>query len=139
MKGLSWLVDDSPRTLTFNMKVPQVGKNVDLCLLACHPDDLKPKVKKATLSQASTYLALGELKGGNDPAGADEHWKTGFTALDRVRKALGEPAIVFVGGAIAISMSEEIWDNLEEGKLANAANLTMDNQMASFSSWLVNL
>jgi type II restriction enzyme len=141
-KGLAWTVGDSPRTLTFNMKVPQIGKtgnNVDLCLLNCHPTDLAPKMKAKTLSNPVTYLALGELKGGNDPAGADEHWKTGFLALKRVRKALGEPAIVFIGGAIASSMSEEIWAGLQDGEFTNAANLTMDNQLASFCSWLVSL
>ena len=30
---------------------------------------------------------FGELKGGIDPAGADEHWKTGNSALVRIRKA----------------------------------------------------
>jgi hypothetical protein len=138
-KALSWLVEGSPRTLTFNMKVPQVDKNVDICLLACHYDDLKAKVKKATLGNASVYLALGELKGGNDPAGADEHWKTGSAALERCRKVLNDPAIVFVGGAIASAMSEEIWKGLQNGTLVNAANLTVDSQLASFTSWLVSL
>jgi hypothetical protein len=30
---------------------------------------------------------LGELKGGIDPAGADEHWKTARTALQRIDDA----------------------------------------------------
>jgi len=29
---------------------------------------------------------MGELKGGIDPAGADEHWKTANKALDKMRK-----------------------------------------------------
>lgn len=33
------------------------------------------------------FLALGELKGGIDPAGADEHWKTARTAIMRISDA----------------------------------------------------
>jgi hypothetical protein len=139
---LFWEVSDSPRTLTFNMKVSQIGKsgnNVDICLLNCSPKDLDTKNRRATLANPDTYLVLGELKGGNDPAGADEHWKTGVTALDRVRTVLGEPAIIFIGNAIVPSMSEEMWDMLEDGRLTNVANLNIDSQIASLCSWLVNL
>jgi hypothetical protein len=33
----------------------------------------------------------------------------------------------------------EIWNLLENGRLANAANLTDDDQLASVSRWLCNL
>jgi hypothetical protein len=32
-------------------------------------------------------IALGELKGGIDPGGADEHWKTAQAAFNRIRQA----------------------------------------------------
>jgi hypothetical protein len=87
-----------------------------------------------------TYLALGELKGGIDPAGADEHWKTARTALERIRQAfenLGySPMTFFVGAAIEPKMAGEIWAELEAGSLANAANLTDDRQLASLAGWL---
>src|SRR5215210_5013030 len=89
------------------------------------------------------YVALGELKGGIDPAGADEHWKTARTALLRIREAFSShglaPASFFVGAAIVKGMAEEIWTQLENGALTNAANLTDANQVASLCRWLVNL
>ena len=38
-----------------------------------------------------------------------------------------------------MNMAREIWSQLEEGTLENAANLTNDNQMASLSRWLCSL
>jgi type II restriction enzyme len=90
-----------------------------------------------------TYLALGELKGGIDPAGADEHWKTANSALDRIRKGFTKsrlaPKTFFVGAAIERSMSQEIYRQLQEGILSNAANLTNKNQTVSICKWLINL
>ena len=89
------------------------------------------------------YIALGELKGGIDPAGADEHWKTARTSLSRIRDAFNghelSPHLFFVGGAIENSMAEEIWNQLEDNTLGNAANLTDANQVASLCRWLCNL
>ncbi|MDT9191753.1 MAG: AvaI/BsoBI family type II restriction endonuclease [Limnospira sp. PMC 1240.20] len=90
-----------------------------------------------------SILALGELKGGIDPAGADEHWKTAQAALNRMRQALYQvgysPYIFFVGAAIATRMAAEIWEQLENGTLHNAANLNQENQVASISRWLCDL
>lgn len=89
------------------------------------------------------YVALGELKGGIDPAGADEHWKTASTSLSRIRDVFTSrglsPKLFFVGAAIENSMSEEIWNQLENSTLGNAANLTDANQVASLCRWLCNL
>ena len=88
-------------------------------------------------------MAVGELKGGIDPAGADEHWKTARTALERIREAFQQtgaaPATFFIGAAIERKMAEEIWRQLEAGVLDNAANLTNDTQVASLSRWLCTL
>ena len=135
-RGLSWFVRDAPRTLIYNLTVPLVRNNVDLCLLACKPAELS----SATYQQAELYLALGELKGGIDPAGADEHWKTARTALQRIRDAFAaggqHPHIFFIGAAIEKKMAAEIWQQLAEGTLTNAANLTEESQLAAISSWL---
>lgn len=92
---------------------------------------------------APYVIALGELKGGIDPAGADEHWKTAQAALNRIREAFSRvghsPLIFFVGSAIARRMAGEIWNQLENGTLSNAANLNQDNQVASISRWLCSL
>jgi hypothetical protein len=83
------------------------------------------------------------LKGGIDPAGADEHWKTARTALSRIQQALGNldshPHLFFIGAAIEKKMAIEIWNQLEQGALENAANLTDENQLASVSHWLCKL
>jgi len=83
------------------------------------------------------------LKGGIDPAGADEHWKTAQTALTRIKTAFANqnlsPDLFFIGAVIANNMAQEIWNQLEEGALKNAANLTNPDQVASFVNWLVNL
>jgi len=140
LRGLSWKSKGTTRTLICSLTVPLVRNNVDMCLLGCSPAQCGDR---SVYSDPSMYVAIGELKGGIDPAGADEHWKTARTSLDRVRHAFAErgtvPATFFVGAAIASKMAEEIWDQLTAGTLSNAANLTNPNQVASLCLWLVNL
>lgn len=139
LRGLSWEKDDRHRTLIYNLTVPLFRNNVDLCLLNCSPQSFSP----ALCQSPASYIALGELKGGIDPAGADEHWKTARTALNRIQKAFSNvgltPHIFFIGAGIEMKMAREIWSHLEEGTLENAANLTNEHQMASLSRWLCNL
>lgn len=139
LRGLSWESENGNRTLIYNLTVPLVKNNVDMCLFNITPDEVEASEHKTTES----YIALGELKGGIDPAGADEHWKTARTALDRIREAFSNagatPYTFFVGSAIEKKMSTEIWNQLESGFLSNAANLNDENQVTSFSLWLCNL
>ena len=138
-RGIAWVVNNAARTLVYNFTVPIIGNNVDLCLFNCTPE----KLSKETHKQGSVYLGLGELKGGIDPAGADEHWKTARTALTRIREAFGsqnfKPHTFFIGAAIEAKMAAEIWQMLKTGVLENAANLTDETQRASFTSWLCRL
>ncbi|RKU12096.1 restriction endonuclease [Candidatus Poribacteria bacterium] len=139
LKALSWKRDGEIRTLIYNRTIPLVKKNIDMCLLHCAPDEIKP----ATYRIPEKFIAFGELKGGIDPAGADEHWKTAQTALTRIRTAFASknlsPTLFFIGAVIVDSMAQEIWRHLEEGTLKNAANLTNADQIASLSNWLVSL
>ena len=139
LRGLAWEVTGKPRTLIYNLTVPLFRNNVDMCLFNCAPTALT----KATHQSAPAYLALGELKGGIDPAGADEHWKTARTALGRIHSAFGKlklrPKTFFIGAAIEAKMASEIWAMLEAGELDNAANLTEDDQIASVTGWLCSL
>ena len=139
LKALNWKQDGEPRTLIYNRKVPLVEKNIDICLLKCTPSEVKP----ATYRIAELFIAFGELKGGIDPAGADEHWKTAQTALSRVRIAFANenlaPALFFIGAVIVDSMAQEIWRQLGEETLRNAANLTNADQVASLAKWLIDL
>ena len=140
IKALSWNTSNGERTLIYNIKVPIVNKNVDLCLFNCNHIDYK-KYKKHT--DPNAYIALGELKGGIDPAGADEHWKTANTALDRIRISFSKEALnpntFFIGAAIQKYMAEEIWNDLSTGKLTNACNLNVDSQLKSICEWIINL
>ena len=141
LRGLSWQTAKKHRTLVYNRKVPflgKKGKNVDLCLFNCEEGEVG-----TVLGTHSFYIALGELKGGIDPAGADEHWKTARTALDRIHKAFAKkklkPHTFFVGAAIEAEMAVEIWEMLENGDFENAANLTVDDQIVSLTNWLCSL
>lgn len=134
--GLYWQNGRKHRTLIYNLTVPLVKNNVDMCLFNAVPDSLDE-------ANAGSYIALGELKGGIDPAGADEHWKTAKTALERIRKSFARakqnPHTFFIGAAIEKKMATEIWDELQQRILSNAANLNDENQVASISHWLCNL
>jgi type II restriction enzyme len=144
LRGLSWQKGKQSRTLIYNLTVPVIKNNVDLCLFKCSPTDLATKeLAKTVFNTPRLYVVLGELKGGIDPAGADEHWKTARTALNRIQEAFTrsglKPHTFFVGAAIEKKMASEIWSQLENGILENAANLTDDNQVAAVSRWLCNL
>lgn len=142
INGFFWSKKGVNRLLIMNITVPIVKKNVDLSILNGTIEDLR-KGKQSPIHQIDAYVALGELKGGIDPAGADEHWKTANSALERIRKSFGKrrkrPQTFFVGAAIENSMASEIFKQLRSGALNNAANLTNDDQLASICKWIVNL
>ncbi|HLI29538.1 MAG TPA: AvaI/BsoBI family type II restriction endonuclease, partial [Terriglobia bacterium] len=139
LRGLCWESQGKPRTLIYNRKVPFLRNNVDLSLLNCSADSLS----RDTLRDPAAYVALGELKGGIDPAGADEHWKTARTALSRIHEAFAKhklkPLTFFIGAAIEAKMALEIWGLLQRGILRNAANLTNEDHIASITRWLCSL
>lgn len=136
-KAISWKYGKNEYILAFNLTVPLVKKNVDLILFnACDCQYDNGKLVK----DSNKILMLGELKGGIDPAGADEHWKTANSALERIRQAFDRKIRTsFIGAAIEKDMSEEIFKQLSEGKLTNAANLYDDQQLSEFCSWLVDI
>jgi len=143
LKGLNWQ-SAGPRTLIYNLTVPMVRKNVDLSLFNAAPEEISTGNKKESAhNNPKKYLALGELKGGIDPAGADEHWKTANSALERIRKGFAKlrfnPKTFFVGAAIEKSMAEEMYRQLQKGILSNAANLTDERQTISICKWLIHL
>lgn len=144
VKGLHWISNGNDRTLIYNLTVPTVKKNVDLCLFDCSPDEIIfGKNKNSAYQNPEKYLALGELKGGIDPAGADEHWKTANSALDRIRTAFSNknchPKTFFIGAAIENAMAKEIYQQLNNRILANGANLTNEEQVVSLCDWLIKL
>jgi hypothetical protein len=138
-RGLSWAGPRGARTLLYNLKVPFLGNNVDLCLL----DGVQVGAKSESIQKPSAYVAMGELKGGIDPAGADEHWKTAQSALVRIGTAFSnhrlKPHTFYIGAAIEKKMAVEIWQMLQRDILTNAGNLTDDNHVAAIANWLCGL
>lgn len=143
IKAIRWSTGSGKnRFLVYDTNVPQVGKNIDIVLLDDRMNSAKIKNAdvKNLLMESDNYLAIGELKGGIDPAGADEHWKTANTVLGRVRSAFdGKLPLLFVGAAIEHAMAGEIFIQYQAGELANCANLTSDDQLAALCEWLVRL
>lgn len=139
LRGIAWEVAGQSRTLLYNLTVPIVQNNIDLSLLNSAPEAISKAIYKNPLA----YLAFGELKGGIDPAGADEHWKTARTALGRIHSAFAKhkvrPKTFFIGAAIEAKMATEIWAMLKKGEIDNAANLTDDDQLASLTRWICSL
>ena len=126
------------RTLLFDVRPRLIGKNIDVILVNSSGLDI-PKEK--LYADKSKYIACGELKGGIDPAGADEHWKTANSALGRIRAAFGRnaPDLFFVGAGIEASMAKEIFKQLKSGKLSHAANLNEEEQVNDLVDWLLSL
>ena len=99
--------------------------------------------QKGIYNQPDKYIALGELKGGIDPAGADEHWKTANSALNRIRDSFAKtkhrPHTFFIGAAIENAMAKEIFKQLQDNILTRAGNLTNDAHVLEICSWLIGL
>lgn len=142
IKALYWKKGKLDRLMVMNINVPLVNKNVDLSILNGTADDLI-NGKQSIIHIHKKYIALGELKGGIDPAGADEHWKTANSALNRIRTGFSKenlkPQTFFIGAAIENSMAIEIFRELNADTLNNAANLTNDDQLTSICNWIINL
>ena len=142
IKAIHWTKKGKKRLLIMNINVPIVKKNIDLVILNGSIDDLK-KGEESIIYLNDKFLALGELKGGIDPAGADEHWKTANSALNRIRTSFQKkklnPHTFFIGAAIENSMATEIFDQINKGILGNAANLTHDDQLTETCNWIINL
>lgn len=140
--AIFWQREVQSRVLIFNTVVPIVKKNVDVSLLDCSNEKIESCITSSYCNPAK-YLALGELKGGIDPAGADEHWKTANSALERIRKSFAgeklKPYTFFIGAAIEKAMAAEIFNQLKKGTLAYAGNLTNDKHLVEICGWLTDL
>ncbi len=124
----------------FDTKPRWIDKNIDVVVLRTREGVSCNELKEIP----EQFLACGEIKGGADPAGSDEHWKTARSAIDRIREAfqlrdMPPPKMFFAGLAIVPGVAKEICDNLESGKLAIAANLARDQQVSGLAHWISKL
>lgn len=142
IKAIRWCIKQQTRLLCYDLTVPIVKKNIDIVVFN-NTDVNISNAKKFNefKNDPANYLILGELKGGIDPAGADEHWKTANTALSRIRDSFAKENktifTFFIGAAIEASMAKEIYNQCISGELTNCANLTKDNQLVEICDWLV--
>lgn len=142
IKALSWNNGNGSRVLAFNLTISTVKNNVDICLFDADEDSFADKLIAKDCNASA--IMFGELKGGVDPAGADEHWKTGNTALERIRKSFGKVGrkdikTVFIAAAIEEKMGREIYNQLQKDTLSYAANLSVDEQLVSLCEWIIKL
>ena len=133
---LTWIDNNEKRTIIFDKKPNFLGKSVDFIVVQGQGGHL------GSIHNIDEVIACGELKGGVDPAGADEHWKTARSALDRIAQVYIDnnrtiPELYFVGAAIEVSMSQEIFSYLQAGRLTGAANLMKTNQLDEVVSLIV--
>jgi hypothetical protein len=85
-----------------------------------------PDLSAFTASEILTWG--GELKGGADPAGSDEHWKTATRAFDRILTAVeqterSKPKLSFIATILVDRVAREAALWIQEGKLTTVYNL----------------
>lgn len=138
IRAITWNIGNKPRILLLNAKIPLVRNNVDICL---YNGDEATYNNGKIVTENTQAIMFGELKGGIDPAGADEHWKTGNTALERIRNAFAAYNIKtsFIAASIETKMATEIFAQLKNNTLAKAANITVDKQLTEYCQWLITL
>jgi type II restriction enzyme len=142
VKAIRWRVNQQTRLLYYDLTVPIVKKNIDIVVFNNTDVNISnTKQFNEFKNNPTNYHILGELKGGIDPAGADEHWKTANTALSRIRDSFSRENksifTLFIGAAIEASMAREIYNQCISGELTNCANLTKDNQLVEICDWLI--
>lgn len=131
--AVKWL----DRRVIFDKKPKFINKSVDIIVVK------GDSAISGVLENPNDYVCCGELKGGIDPAGADEHWKTAKTALERIASSfegagLNKPKLVFIGTAIETAMSEEIFSLLSEGWLSGAANTYYADQFSEIVDLIIS-
>lgn len=77
----------------------------------------------------NTFPWAAEVKGGADPAGSDEHWKTATRAFERIIEAADGtgrrvPRLTFMATILVDRVAQEALLWLRQGKLASVHNLT---------------
>lgn len=125
------------RRIIFDRKPKFIANSIDIIVLK------GDSAASGEMENPADYVCCGELKGGIDPAGADEHWKTAKTALARIADAfevqgLKKPSLVYIGAAIEQAMANQIFALLQDGWLTGAANMNYENQFVEVVEMLIS-
>lgn len=86
-------------------------------------------------TDAIDMIWAGEIKGGADPAGSDEHWKTATKALQRIIDASrdtgrNQPQLSFLATILVDRVAFDAQQWINEGKLTSVYNLTRISENA---------
>jgi hypothetical protein len=86
-------------------------------------------------TDAIDMIWAGEIKGGADPAGSDEHWKTATKALQRIIDAArdtgrNQPQLSFLATILVDRVAVDAQQWINEGKLTSVYNLTQISENA---------
>jgi hypothetical protein len=99
------------------------------------PDGTTHRIGPDLHSQVGTMdmCWAAELKGGADPAGSDEHWKTATQSFQRVLEAAQEtkrpqPMLSFIATILVERVAREAQNWLNNGRLTSVYNLTKMHQ-----------
>ena len=130
------------RLILFDFNLDIVKKNIDFIMIDSSDGNFDIN-SRVFIEHPRLVIACGEIKGGIDPAGADEHWKTANSALGRIRDKFAtlnhRPKLFFIGAAIESAMAVEIFNQIKNREIDCAANLTNDVQVKEITKWLVSL
>lgn len=129
---ISW----NDKSIFFDKKPKIIGKSIDFIVVKGN------SAINNDIENLDDYVICGELKGGIDPAGAEEHWKTGLSALNRIDKVFNDynkkrPILIFLGSAIASFMAGEIFHLLEKKWLGSAANINNNQQLQNIVNLII--
>ncbi len=83
----------------------------------------------SAISPGEAFTWGSELKGGADPAGSDEHWKTATRAFERILDAVEKtgrpkPKLSFMATILVDRVAREAALWIQQGKLTSVYNLT---------------
>ena len=142
IKFIIWKDNEKLRSMAFNLNVPITNKNIDIVIFNKDVSEILQNFEEFK-KNSKNYLCLGELKGGIDPAGADEHWKTASTSLFRIRNSFQKKNNIvntfFVGAAIEENMSKEIFALYKNNAKFNCSNLNNNIQLNELIKWIIKL
>jgi len=166
IRGLSWNMGDKDRTLLLNFKVPITAKNIDFVLLKVShknivfkqpsnnknvesidifSDNMEERTNGICITShldENNCLLIGEIKNITKPHHAAVFWREAYTAMKKhkitIEKSIGKKIhSVLISSIIDKSVIKYIYEELNDGSLSYAVNLSKDAHVEKFCEWLL--